>query len=77
MELEPRVAGLVIESGRRPTLLATTYHLLLTTDLIVEVVDEALPLLLRRGAIEAHVVAAVLPLHIALGPRPLLEDCLE
>ena len=40
-------------------------------------VDEALPLLLRRRAIETHVVAAVLPLHIALRPRALLEDCLE
>ena len=40
-------------------------------------VDEALPLLLRRRAIETHVVAAVLPLHIALRTRALLEDCLE
>ena len=79
MALEPRVAGLLIKMvDDLPYYLPpATCYLLLTTDLVVEVVDEALPLLLRRGAIEAHVVAAVLPLHVALGPRPLLEDCLE
>ena len=79
MALEPRVAGLLIKMvDDLPYYLPpATCYLLLTTDLVVEVVDEALPLLLRCGAIEAHVVAAVLPLHVALGPRPLLEDRLE